>query len=468
MEPRFQAPERQKGLGAKGGFIMSEMVEIQGEWFFHPASFSEEHLQGYKAMVNMAGEVESMEALLAAAGDTDAAHGVMAILKPAFECMRLICQSHARIDGNRIDILWYDPNILDEEGDDPTVFLKQLQATEKEHFALATARMPGRYSMQKDAEVIAEIGIVDGDLHVFLPGLDTIVMRLGRQCYDLDDLLAYADESGGAVQKLMNLLLSEDPDHQQQGLELLRLQDDDVIDDWMALAYDQGSFAVAEANYGTLTDTFLKAVFEHPRTDFSQLEQLNLSSMPGARLTHLDFLQKTPNLQMLNLSLQGNLTSIEGVRGLRKLRLLDLAHCDSVASMDVLAGCSALESLELTFCRPDGLGFLRHLTALRELKLSGITIDDPSLISNLTQLESLEIGELTVSDLSCFAELKQLRYLTLEGIPDGGWDDLSPLRNLGALERFKMPNPDDPLFGDGLQFEPQKDPDSWNAWLGTN
>ena len=49
-------------------------------------------------------------------------------------------------------------------------------------------------------------------------------MRLGRQCYDLDDLLAYADESGGAVQKLMNLLLSEDPDHQQQGLELLRLQ----------------------------------------------------------------------------------------------------------------------------------------------------------------------------------------------------------------------------------------------------
>ena len=46
MEPRFQAPERQKGLGAKGGFIMSEMVEIQGEWFFHPASFSEEHLQG--------------------------------------------------------------------------------------------------------------------------------------------------------------------------------------------------------------------------------------------------------------------------------------------------------------------------------------------------------------------------------------------------------------------------------------
>ena len=51
--------------------------------------------------------------------------------------------------------------------------------------------------------------------------------------------------------------------------------------------------------------------------------------------------------------------------------------------MDVLAGCSALESLELTFCRPDGLGFLRHLTALRELKLSGITIDDPSLINNL-------------------------------------------------------------------------------------
>ena len=76
-----------------------------------------------------------------------------------------------------------------------------------------------------------------------------------------------------------------------------------MIDDWMALAYDQGSFAVAEAN-GTLTDTFLQAVFEHPRTDFSQLEQLNLSSMPGARLTHLDFLQKTPNLQMLNLSLQ--------------------------------------------------------------------------------------------------------------------------------------------------------------------
>ena len=182
MEPRFQAPERQKGLGRKEDSSCRKWLRFK-EWFFHPASFSEEHLQGYKAMVNMAGEVESMEALLAAAGDTDAAHGVMAILKPAFECMRLICQSMHALMATASTSFGTIPTFSMKRGTIPR-FLKQLQATEKEHFALGYGSHAWSI-FHANAEVIAEIGIVDGRSSSFFghgyhrDALGTAMLRFG-------------------------------------------------------------------------------------------------------------------------------------------------------------------------------------------------------------------------------------------------------------------------------------------------
>ena len=75
------------------------------------------------------------------------------------------------------------------------------------------------------------------------------------------------------------------------------------------------------------------------------------------------------------------------------------------------------------------------------------------------------MGDLSIPDLDFLSPLTKLRFLEFEGIPDGGWSDKSPLAALTQLERLRMPDPADPIFGDTLVFTPQADPDSWRNWL---
>ena len=94
-----------------------------------------------------------------------------------------------------------------------------------------------------------------------------------------------------------------------------------------------------------------------------------------------------------------------------------------------------LESLDLSECRIDDLGFISDFTNLKELNLNKNAISDLTPLKDLYALERLSLGENNISDTLPLYNLTNLQYLDLN---DNLLDNVSGLSNLTSLREVDL------------------------------
>lgn len=129
--------------------------------------------------------------------------------------------------------------------------------------------------------------------------------------------------------------------------------------------------------------------------------------------------------------------SLDGVSGLR-----DAKHLTKLS----LGGQELRDISELRYLRNLGslaigadisdLSPLQGLTNLQELSLGSATMRDLTPIQGLRNITTLSIGGAQVSDLSPINNFRALRVLNLDGSPKA--TDLSPLRDIDTLEELRI------------------------------
>jgi Leucine-rich repeat (LRR) protein len=142
------------------------------------------------------------------------------------------------------------------------------------------------------------------------------------------------------------------------------------------------------------------------------LEHLNIINYPFGKLEEFESLH---NLQRLQLTSRC-LASLEGIKHLRSLKVLDLFDCRQLKCLSELRNLSDLENLELSRCK--GLKDITEVSGLKKLKR--LILEDCGTISTLTPLTSCSelstigvIGNTVIDDgeFYCLLSLPKLKSL---------------------------------------------------------
>lgn len=136
-------------------------------------------------------------------------------------------------------------------------------------------------------------------------------------------------------------------------------------------------------------------------------------------------LNKFRNLEVLNLS--GNITEIEGLEGLSKLRELRI-DINEIREIKGLESLKNLEVLDLAQNKIREIKNLDALTNLTELNLIRNRIYKISGLENLRNLESLYISSNRIRCIEGLDNLEKLEILELRG------NNITELRGLGNLK----------------------------------
>ena len=115
------------------------------------------------------------------------------------------------------------------------------------------------------------------------------------------------------------------------------------------------------------------------------------------------------------------------------LESLDLSGSRSVTDLSLLAGLSALQTLNVSSTRVSDLRPLAGLSALQLLTVYGTQVSDLSPLAGLSALQALLLWSTQVSDLSPLAGLSTLQRLW---VTDTQVSDLTPLASLSALQEL--------------------------------
>lgn len=94
-----------------------------------------------------------------------------------------------------------------------------------------------------------------------------------------------------------------------------------------------------------------------------------------------------------------------------------------------------LESLDLSKCRIEDLGFIHNFPNLKELILDSNAISDVNPLNDLYSLESLSLGKNNISDITPLNKLANLQYLDLN---NNLLEDVSALNNLPSLREINL------------------------------
>lgn len=123
------------------------------------------------------------------------------------------------------------------------------------------------------------------------------------------------------------------------------------------------------------------------------LTHLDLSNSPVDASGNVAVLANCVNLEYINLSRIGNLTSVDGLENLHLLRELHVAHT-GVLSVNVLGECPRLECLDAshTTLEDDGITDLSQSLSLTFLNLTGTQV---SRVGHLSRCHTLRVLVLT-------------------------------------------------------------------------
>lgn len=173
---------------------------------------------------------------------------------------------------------------------------------------------------------------------------------------------------------------------------------------------------------GTLVDDL------EPLAGCTNLRELDADRTP---ITSLLPLRGLGDLERLGIKDCSDLSSLEGVEALRKLRWLDVQYAPLLTDLRPLTGLPALEHLHISRCpRVTDFSVLAAMTYLPSLSIAACPqLDDLRWISALVELRSVGITHApAVTDVSPLARLPKLERLNLDGMT--GAADLSPLAAL--------------------------------------
>lgn len=173
-----------------------------------------------------------------------------------------------------------------------------------------------------------------------------------------------------------------------------------------------------------IDDTLLENIVKN----FPNLEILNISSNP--KITSLEPLKGLKNLKVLymdNLNLD-NLDSLNGLNSLEKLSIVKIQKANSetpetpskLQNYDFLNSLTNLKYLDITSNNITTFEFLNHLTNLNELRMANTNISEKANLEfenikklvNLTKLVANQTN-LNIIDLSYFQDLMHLTDLDL-------------------------------------------------------
>lgn len=147
----------------------------------------------------------------------------------------------------------------------------------------------------------------------------------------------------------------------------------------------------------------------------------SLSDATARRLRNLDAV--APALRRVNpdlLFLQGctGLQSVDGLKGLSSLKVLNLTDCTALQNVDGLKGFASLQELKLTGCTAlQNVDGLKSLTSLLSLSLRGCTaLQNVDGLESLTLLEQLDLSGCTeLQNVDGIMKLTSLKISRFDG-----------------------------------------------------
>jgi Leucine-rich repeat (LRR) protein len=137
-------------------------------------------------------------------------------------------------------------------------------------------------------------------------------------------------------------------------------------------------------------------------------------------------------IDTLNISGMKQITSLEPLVNLSKIKQLDVSHTP-VDDLMPARNLTQLEYLNISFTLIDDLEPLRYLTKLRELVINNTGLRNMQPVANFVELTRLNMSNTRVESLGPVAGLSRLSDLDISGSPV---NDLAPAGSLKALARF--------------------------------
>ena len=196
--------------------------------------------------------------------------------------------------------------------------------------------------------------------------------------------------------------------------------------------------------------------------DWQTLEVLGLNDLSRNFKTVMDLssLSRLRKLRVLNLSHCESLSDLSGLAGLTALQSLDLSHCKSLSDLSVLAGLTALQSFHARDCnRVRTIETLRGCTDLRDLDVS----IHPTILSELLADLAGKRRDLTMIRKNAAKWLKEAKSSQLENLPEASVFAASLARAFALLGDISI--------GDDFQTFLQSAPDfplkPWKDWFLT-
>lgn len=170
----------------------------------------------------------------------------------------------------------------------------------------------------------------------------------------------------------------------------------------------------------------------------TKLTALQVLRLPGFKISYfLSGFSHMEDLHTLDLSYSPTVVDLDMVKGLTRLRSLNLAQ-SMILDFKTLRRFTELRTLRLEHtCIRDVLD-LANLTKLRTLNIQHTTVSDLTPLAGLTLLQHLCLRYSDVTDVTPLAGLVGLKTLDLTGLRH--LTDITPLAHLKSLETLKISN----------------------------
>ena len=163
--------------------------------------------------------------------------------------------------------------------------------------------------------------------------------------------------------------------------------------------------------------------------DYLKVGHINLH---GKNVNDISLLAKCKNLTEINLTYNYILEDITPLKGLKKLRVLQLEH-NNISDISPLAELTGLEVLGIYSNHITDITPLANLKKLQFLSIGDNRIQDISVVQNFTGLEVLDIRSTSVKDLT---PLKGLSLVRLDA-ESSLINDLGPLGDMKTLKSLR-------------------------------
>ena len=198
------------------------------------------------------------------------------------------------------------------------------------------------------------------------------------------------------VNKIKELLKSEDFDVVNTGLELLRSLDEEAV-------YEKLLEGCGADKEGKLVNE---------KKEISDYLVCSLASISNGQKAK----KIKENLTVLSLY-ERNISNVDGLANLTNITRLNL-HCESLINLDGLGSLTNLTYLDISYCKSTNLNVLVNLTNLHELNIKSELIQNVDFVERLTKLTSFSFGGgENLGNMDAMMNLTNLVYLNLYNTP---------------------------------------------------